>query len=366
MNKHRIWIIPSIIILSFVVAILGFRLYQQLTSSFEAQVLQGPVNEEVSDLTPPSIANELLVAARLREAGLNEAPSLGDTAVSGHLARLENGEVSEETLLQYADDLVYLNEYTAANGGAIPTNFWDVRTSEMTENGWDEYWIVRQIAIQESEPYLLLLTQGYGRFLQFKEAEESGEDTALDAALDIFAHVEDYWTAVTPDAEVPESPEEMKGIADAKLLVWQSLVAGSTRINPITNEPMFSHSIFARNNVGTMYQYDQGEAMGIAEVWGVTGFAPRFVGTPENNNQVEHMSISSILQMVMEESVVVLDVIEEEKVIAGGADPAEANADMALNNAIHSEFAPFYAEDGLAAVEHLRCVLKSEIHTLDC
>ena len=29
---------------------------------------------------------------------------------------------------------------------------------------------------------------------------------------------------------------------------WHSLVAGSTRINPLTNEPMFSHSIFAHDN----------------------------------------------------------------------------------------------------------------------
>ena len=78
-------------------------------------------------------------------------------------------------------------------------------------------------------------------------------------------------TAVTPEDEPPDSQEALKGIADSKLMVWQSLVAGSTHINPLTKEPMFSHSILARDNVGTMYQNDMSEAMGIAEVWGVTG-----------------------------------------------------------------------------------------------
>jgi hypothetical protein len=106
--------------------------------------------------------------------------------------------------------------------------------------------------------------------------------------------------------------------------------------------------------------------MGNAQVWGVSGFAPRFVGIPENNNQVEHMSISMVLQIVLDEPVVVLDGIEEEKVLLGQAHSEEAQANMALNNAIHNEFAPFIAQDGLTAVEHLRCVLKSNAANPPC
>ena len=95
-------------------------------------------------------------------------------------------------------------------------------------------------------------------------------------------------------------------------------------------------------------------------MWGVTGFAPRYVGIPQNNNQVEHMSISMILQMVNGEPVLILDGIEEEKVLLGPAQSQEANADMALNNAIHKEFAPYFAEDLGKAVENLRSVLKSD------
>ena len=366
LRRHLIWLMPLLILILGIAGYYGVRLYEELTASLAVEVMPGPATEPGDLANKPAEEETTFVARRLREAGLNETPVLGDTAIIGHLARLENGEVGEETVLQYADNLIYLNEYTTANGGSIPTSFWDVRSPEMIENGWDEYGVVQQIAVPEAEPYLLLLAKGYGRFLQFKAVETSGEDTALDAALDMFAFVEDYWTAVAPTADDVVSAEETKGIADGKLLVWQSLVAGSTRINPLTDKPMFSHSIFARDNVGTMYQYDLGEAMSIADVWGVTGFAPQFVGTPENNNQVEHMSISMVLQMVLEEPVTILAAIEEEKVAARQADAAEANADMALNSAIHNEFAPSFSENGLLAVEQLRCFLKGMEQASDC
>jgi hypothetical protein len=366
LRSQLIWLIPLLVLTLGIAGYYGVRLYEELTASVVVEVMPAPAAEPGDLANPPAEEETTFVARRLREAGLNETPVLGDTAITGHLARLENGEVSEETLLQYADNLIYLNAYTTANGGSIPTSFWDVRTPEMTENGWDEYSVVQQSVVPEAEPYLLLLAKGYGRFLQFKAAETSGDDTALDAALDMFAFVEDYWTTLNPESIDESSAEEVEGIANGKLLVWQSLVAGSTRINPLIGEPMFSHSIFARDNVDTMYQYDLGEAMSIADIWGVTGFAPQFVGIPENNNQVEHMSISMLLQLVMAEPVAVLDAIEEEKVVTGQADAAEANADMALNSAIHNEFAPSFAENGLQAVEQLRCFLKGMEQTSDC
>jgi hypothetical protein len=366
LKRQLIWLIPIVIVLLVAAGYFGIRLYRELTASVQVEAPQGPgASVPVPHPTlQPETKNR--VSQRLLEAGLNEEPVLGDTAVSGHIRRLENGETSLTRLWQYLKDIEYLNAYTAEHGGAIPAAFWDVRTPELEASGWDEYSIVHQIVVPEAEPYLHLLTQGYGRFLQFKAAEASAEDTALDAALDMFAYVDDYWTAVTATSPEPDGPEALKGVADSKLMVWQSLVAGSTRINPLTHEPMFSHSIFARDNVGTMYQYDVGEEISIAEVWGVTGFAPHFVGIPENNNQVEHMSISMVLQIVLGEPVQVLDGIEEEKVLAGHADSGEANADMALNNAIHKEFAPNFAEDWETAVEHLRCVLKSENKNSDC
>lgn len=355
MTRRIVWLLVGIIVV-LAVGTAAYSLYQRLTASVQVQVGSAPAMS-TADATPD--ADEITaVANQLRAAGLNENPILGDTAVSGHLARLNNSEVTLADLEQYASNLAYLNEYTAGRGTMIPTPFWDVRSSEMSANNWNEYWIVNQIAVPEAEPYLRLLADGYHRFSQFKAAEAVGEDTALDAALDMLLLVDGYYNEVS--GPQPEDPEQRQGYAEAKLLVWQSLVAGSTRINPLTNEPMFSHSIYARNNIGTMYQYEIGEEMGISEVWGVSGFHPRFVGIAENNNQIEHMSISTILQVVMDESLSVLNAIEEEKVLAGQADSAEAAADMALNQAIHDEFAPLYAQDSQAAAGALRRYLSGK------
>lgn len=360
MKRNLSWI--ALFLAAFLIAagVAGYFLYQRLTTSMQVSVAQGPAAAETTPFPTPLAERKADIARALLAAGLNEQPVFGDTGVSGHMQRLEAGEVSEEELIQYAQDLTYLNSYTAEHGAQIPTDFWDVRTEEMTANSWDEYWIVRQIAIPEAEPYLRLLAQGYGRFKQFKEADDGADDSALDAALDMMQLVDEYYAQVTEEPTDQADMAADKGYADGMLLVWQSLVAGSTRTNPLTNEPMFSHSIFARNNIGTMYQFELDQQMGIAEIWGVSGFAPQFVGTPVNNNQVEHMSISTILQMVLDEPVAVLDGIEEEKVLLGGASSEEANADMALNNAIHKEFVPFFTQDRLGTVERLRCTLKDD------
>lgn len=206
-------------------------------------------------------------------------------------------------------------------------------------------------------PVFKLLAKAYARFLQFKTADSEAGDSALDAALDLLSLTEDYYHAV-PFADLIEHAEEIKGESEAVLMIWQSIVAGSTRVNPLTQKPLFSHSIFARNNVGTMHQYDVGKKMSIGSIWGVSGFADRFVGTERNMNQIEHMSISVVLQLVMNEPVFILDALEEGKILLGNADTKESHADMALNNAIHQAFKPHFSENRLQAVELLRTVLK--------
>ena len=77
-----------------------------------------------------------------------------------------------------------------------------------------------------------LIVEGFGRFLRFNAVEESGEDTALDAALDLFAPVEEYWAASSPSSGEPPSPEELTGAANGKLWLGKVLspaVPGSTR-----------------------------------------------------------------------------------------------------------------------------------------
>jgi len=142
--------------------------------------------------------------------------------------------------------------------------------------------------------------------------------------------------------------------------IWQGFNAGTSRVNPLTGEALFSHSIIGHYSVAEMWRHAQGENLGISEVWGLSGFAPDFVGIPENANQIEHMSISTVLQLVLDEPIAALDGIEQEKVITGDANQREASADMALNNAIHRIMVASFNHDGLAAVEQLRCTLKSD------
>ncbi len=101
--------------------------------------------------------------------------------------------------------------------------------------------------------------------------------------------------------------------------------------------------------------------MSTGKVWGVSGFAPRFVRIPHNDNQIEHMSISMIVQVVLHEPLAILDGIEEEKLLSGQSSKEESHADMALNNAIHKEFLPYFANNRLGAVENLRRTLKKQL-----
>jgi hypothetical protein len=357
MQKTMRWLLPIFALLIVVGAIIGYQFYQQLTRSVEvtgpitASVVMTPESDDLSEQTLQRVAD------RLRAARLSENGAIDSTGVQTHLQRLQDGEVDANTLLLYADDLQALNQFTAEQGALIPADFWDSQTQFDKENGVDEYTLVRESAMPGSEPYIGLLAQAYARFLAFKELEAGGEDTALDAALDILLLMDAYDRAIYGDTPA-EGPEELAGRAQGKIMIWQSLIAGTSRINPLTGEALFSHGIFGHNSVPEIWRHAQDEGGSVSEIWGLTGFDDEFVGTPRNANQIEHMSISAYLQMVLDEPLTVLNAIEEEKVLLGKADEAEANADMALNRAIHEEFAPIYTSDGGQAVEQLRCFLK--------
>jgi hypothetical protein len=355
----KYWLIFIVLLMCILGVVSGVPLYKELTMSLQVEVQEGPKTVVESNCKLDATVVEE-IAKRLQEAGINKEPLLGDTGVSRHLQRLEHKKTDIHELRQYTKDLQYLNEYTTVRNASIPSSFWDVCTVEMENKNWTEYSLVHQLVQPEWEAYLQLLTQAYGRFIQFKAAEAKGIDTALDTALDMFAMVEGYYHEI-PFSSLTEHAKEIKGETEAVLMIWQSLVAGSSRVNPLTHKPLFSHSIFARNNVGTIYQYDQGREMSTGKVWGVSGFASKFVGIPNNSNQVEHMSISMVVQLVMSEPVAVLDGIEEEKLLLGHAPSEESHADMALNNAIHKEFVPYFRESRLGAVENLRRALKKQL-----
>ncbi len=354
----RLYIIITLLLVTLA-AVFGSGLYRELTMSLKVDVPEGSTVEIVkTEILSDTDALEKL-EKQLETAGLSKVPLLGDTGISGHLQRLAEEKTDIQELRQYANDLQFLRRYTSAKQAFIPSTFWDVRTAEMEAKGWTEYSLVHQLTQPEWKLYLQLLTQAYRRFLKFKGMEEEGKDTALDAALDMFAMVEDYFHAV-PFASLIEHAKEITGETEAVLMIWQSVIAGSSRINPLTGKPLFSHSIFARNNVGTIHQYAQGKAMSTGKVWGVSGFAPRFVGIPHNDNQIEHMSISMVFQLILHEPLVILDGIEEEKILSGNSRSEESYADMALNNAIHKEFLPYFPKNRLGAVENLRRELKKQ------
>jgi hypothetical protein len=348
-------------VLALVVAGIGaWWVYKVFVRPVEIAVPSGkPVELRDEDAAGEALS-EAEIAALLQQAGLNRQAVLGDTGVEGHLARLAAGDVSKPKLVRYARDLEEVRRLTQAHGEAIPSSFWDVDTPAMMKSGWNAYRIVDQLAEDAAEPYVSVMARSFNRFLAFKQAEAGGgDDTALDASLDILLMAHEYITSIPRDRWIQHS-DEVQDEAEATLLAWQTLVAGSTRSNPVTGKPVYSHGFVARFNVATMYQYHVGKAMNLSQAWGVSGFAPRFVGTLDNANQVEHMSISALLQGVLDKRLVVLNGIEEEKRLRGKADKAEADADMALNRAVREVFLPLYKRDMKAAVAVLRAVLKGQ------
>lgn len=278
------------------------------------------------NVTPDDVRRALIAA------GLNETPVLGDTGVATHLARLERGQVSAASLLDYARDLTALSRVSAAHGKAIPSAFWDVETPALTRDGWTPHAIVAHLAEDRGRPYLDLLSEAYARFYDYRSGAAS-EDTALETAFDILDLSHGFILSLPEERRLQHGPK-LNTIEAATLMSWQTLVAGTTRRIPGLGRPAFEHGFVGRFSVKTIYQYDVQTAMSIGDVWGISGFQVRFVGPPENNNQIEHLTISALLQAVAGTPVAILDALELEKAAAGQSSRGEARADINLNNAI--------------------------------
>lgn len=320
-----------------------------VTTNPPADLAQGVVPEAAS-ASPEDIRTALL------DAGLNTAPILKDTGINGHLARLESGAISTEDLLAYAKHLNTLSQRSEANGAAIPSAFWDVDTPALTKNGWTSYAIVAHLADDGGRPYFDLLSKAYARFLAFRSGTNA-EDTALDAAFDILHLSHAHIKSLPEDRRLQHGPK-LQSVEAATLMVWQTVVAGTNRTLPGLGQPVFEHGFVRRFSVKTIYQYDVETAMSVGEVWGTSGFKDRFVGPSENNNQIEHLTISALLQVVDGTPVSVLDALELEEVILGGSSNGEAQADIALNNAVHRYLLPDVYDNFEAAFETLKTALE--------
>ena len=305
---------------------------------------------------PPAIAaSPSQVADALRAAGLNDEPVLGDTGIAAHLERMARGQVGAGALLAYAANLTELRRVTAAHGAPIPSAFWDVETPALLHDGWTPIAIVAHLSEPPGRPYLDLLGRAYARFHAFRTGPE-GADTALAAAFDIGELAHAYILDLPPERRLQHGPR-LESVEAATLMAWQTLVAGTTRRVPLLRRPAFDHGFVGRFSVKTIYQYEIGTPMSVGRVWGVSGLAPRYVGPPENDNQIEHLTISALLQVVAGTPVLALDALELEKVAAGASSPAEARADIALNGAVHRHFVSAAGDDFAGAARALRAAL---------
>ena len=291
------------------------------------------------------------VRRALLEAGLNERPVLGDTGVAAHIARLERGHVTAAALLEYADDLTMLARISAEHGRAIPSAFWDVETPALTRDGWTSHAIVAHLAAERGRPYLDLLSTAYARFHAYR-TDAPGEDTALATAFDILDIAHEYILSLPEERRLQHGPR-LASVEAATLMAWQTLVAGTTRRIPGLGSLVFDHGFVGRFSVKTIYQYDVAMAMSVGEVWGTSGFHERFVGPPQNDNQIEHLTISALLQAVAGTSVSVLDALEVEKAAVGQSSRGEAGADINLNNAVSRYLLPDLFSDFTSAARTL-------------
>lgn len=355
-RHRRVWVIAAVaaVILLAVLAI-GLPLLQTMTRSFDLQAVVFPTATPFTGTVSETQLAE--VEASLRSAGLADEPILLSTGIPEHLRRLQNGEITAEALLAYANHLNALRTASAAFGEPIPSTFWDVQTDNMRESGLTEYSIAEGMALPGSALYLDLLAHAYNRLLVLHQ--NSATDTALDAAFDIFQFVVDYYDAISPASD-SDQQEQLAHRGNSLILIWHQVMFSTSRTNPLNREQLISHSIFNHFNITDMYRYRAGEYLSIGDIWGVSGFAGRFVGDPENDNQVEHVTISMALQLVLEDPLAALNAIEDRAVLTGSESAGHANADKAVNTAIARDFAPYFYSDFRTGIEHLRCILAGD------
>lgn len=351
-------LVGVIVVLLIALGVAGWKLYG-LVSRSDNLTATGPWPNQ-KPLAGTHNETEAAIAQNLLAAGLLETPFLNDTAITGHLARYRAGEVSDTILDQYVAALKSLGAFTSRGNVRIPAIFWDVRTREISAGNVTEYSLVNSLVQPGMETYIKWMSDSFARFTKFRRAEAvEGQDSALDAALDMMLYTLDCLDQQLKPSPTKATSERRRARVEQSIRMWQNIVAGTTRINPITKKEMVAHTFSSRFTIMEMWRYATGEKIGDSQAWGVSGFAERFVGDPRNINQIEHMSISAFLQIVLREPQLVLNAQEElELLIDHPNSPAMSRADMALNQAIAGEFAPYFADDPRGAVEHLRCYLK--------
>ncbi len=290
------------------------------------------------------------VEQRLLAAGLHPTGLLSDLGVDDHLARLDAGEVDATTLMAYADAIETLTMRGAERGQALPPALWDVSTPALLASGWTVYSLTEALASEEGGIHVELLSDAYGAFL-------ASRPDALEGALALLPLARRYVQALPEEARAEHAAMAQTN-GEATLLIWQALLSGTHRDNPITHRPLWSHGFVGHFSVPHVHQYATGEGLTPSQVWGVEGFNPAFVGPPSNVNQVEHMGISALLQGVADIPLAVLNAQEGLEVAVDHEDSGAAAADRALNGVIRDVLLPLMEAEPLDLTAALREALR--------
>ena len=308
--------------------------------------MQAPSNTARIDAENPDLA---AVRQRLSDAGLHPIGALSDLGIDDHMARLENGETSAAVLYAYADAIEVLTTRSTDRGQPLPPTLWDVSTPALLDAGWTVYSLTTALASEEGRIHVDLLSDAYTAFLNTRP-------NALEGALALLPLAGGYVRAL-PEGARAEREAHAKTDGEATLLIWQALLSGTSRYNPITHRPLWSHGFVGHFSVPHIHQYATGTGQTPSQVWGVEGFDPKFVGSSSNANQVEHLGISALLQGVGNVPEAVLEAVEVLETAVDHEDPAAAAADKALNTVVRNVLVPRIEENPQDLATALRTAL---------
>lgn len=312
------------------------------------------IRQMESDGVGPESSTELIapeaIEARLLAVGLHPTGLLSDLGVDDHLAWLANNEVSSEELMQYADAIEALSLRSASNGQPLPPTLWDVTTEALRKSGWTVYSLTTALASNDGDVHVDLLSNSYAAYLQT-------QPNALEGALALLPLARAYVQALPEEARA-ERAAYAKTEGEATLLIWQALLSGTSRHNPLTHKLLWSHGYVGHFSVPHIHQNATGKGAFQSEIWGVEGFSMMFVGAASNNNQVEHLGISALLQGVAGVPGALLNAVEALEVMVDHEDPAAANADRALNRVVQEILVPKVEDNPTKITQALRAALQ--------
>ncbi len=293
------------------------------------------------------------IAEWLTDAGLHEAGLLHSTGIAAHHARWEQGQIDADTLIQYAHDLNALNTSKAESG--LPAAFWDVQSEAMRAAGTSEYALVHSLSQPEYAPYIQFLGCCHAYTREWKRGpQQTAVATALHLLREACAYVQSAYpldmTAIRPRLTARQQA----------IVLWQQVVTGTGREVPYVHRDAYTHGVWGRFNVVEMAQYATGTETGADAFWGLSGFDAHFIRDDTNTNQIEHMTISALAQIVLRLPCLLLDLLEDAEWMLHKGTYQASQGDKALNRAVARHFCPLFdVNDPHPACDGLERVLSA-------